>query len=179
MSVLQVPQPTVVKEKRVRDRRKDYKRAEDWNRRARIGLVEERRKSIRRDEDRAEFQYLSWYRDEGEDTPRKVIFDRASLLIRPEGSSKIIDFEGELSYTDHAAIQELLRKTASEDHEQVVLNMKGVTALDSAGLGILMGLHISHSRQGKEISLINLRQSVYRTIVNCGIQKILAVRQAS
>jgi stage II sporulation protein AA (anti-sigma F factor antagonist) len=178
---MQAAQPIPIKEKRVRDRRKDYKKAEEWHRRARIGLVEERRKSIRREEDREDQQFLSWYRDEGSgpETPRRIIFDRASILIRHEGRNQVIDFEGELSYADHAAIQEVVRKIACEDHEGVILNMNGVTAVDSAGLGVLMGIHISQSRQGKEISLVNLRQSVYRTIVNCGIQKILPVKQTS
>jgi anti-anti-sigma factor len=178
MTVLQARQTSTVKEKRVRDRRKDYKAAEEWNRRSRLGLVEERRRSVRREEDKEKYQYLSWYREEtaGPEEPRKIMFDRVNMLIRQEGRRKVIDFEGELSYADHVAIQNVIRDIASDDHEEVVLDLGNLSSIDTAGLGLIVGIHITHARKDKPVTVVNMAPSVHRMVVNCGIQKILTVK---
>jgi len=55
--------------------------------------------------------------------------------------------------------------------------MAKLTGLDSAGLGVLVGIHICQSRKGKAVTVVDVPPTVYRTIVNCGLQKMFAVNQ--
>lgn len=62
---------------------------------------------------------------------------------------------GKLIYTSAGALQTELRRLIPET-KRVVLDLAAMTYLDSFGLGVLAGAHLSAKRQQRQLKLINL-----------------------
>jgi len=62
---------------------------------------------------------------------------------------------GKLIYTSAGALQTELRRLIPET-KRVVLDLAAMTYLDSFGLGVLAGAHLSAKRQQRQLKIINL-----------------------
>lgn len=58
-------------------------------------------------------------------------------------------------------LRERVKSLLVEDKKKIVLNMKDVTYIDSAGLGMLVALHVSARGQGAEMHLCNLGEKFH------------------
>jgi anti-sigma B factor antagonist len=83
-------------------------------------------------------------------------FEPARAAIRQSGSVVIVDLGGRVTVGEGAA---LLRKTIDEvvaaKHKQVVLNLKDLSYVDSAGLGEMVKALTSVRDSGGELKLMN------------------------
>lgn len=69
----------------------------------------------------------------------------------------IVSYDGRIVLgTESAALRERVKSLLVEDRKKIVLNMSKVTYIDSSGLGMLVGLHVSARGQGAEMHLSNL-----------------------
>jgi anti-sigma B factor antagonist len=92
--------------------------------------------------------------------------DRMSLKIdtKTEGGVTIVSCNGRLTFGDEAmALRENLKKILA-DNRQVVLNLGGVTYIDSGGLGTLVGVYSSARGAGADIKLTGLGQRLKDTL---------------
>jgi anti-sigma B factor antagonist len=167
-------------ERRNGDRRKDYKRAEKWHRDSVSGFVAERRRSVRREEDADRSKHFVWYLDEDDKKNgiRRVILDRVSLYLRRDGDTQFIDMSGELSHADHLEVRQILDTIVQVGIPEVVVNLEGLDGVDSAGLGVLVGLRLWQRQHKGQLRLVNVPDSVYRTFMNCRLQKIFCIENA-
>lgn len=58
-------------------------------------------------------------------------------------------------------IQDHVRELLNSEHKSIVLDLHGVTYLDSSGLGQLVGSYATAVSHGAEIKLLNLNKRVY------------------
>ena len=73
-----------------------------------------------------------------------------------EGVS-VVSFNGRIVLGfESAAFRECVKSLLSNGGRKIVLNMSNVTYIDSSGLGMLVGLHVSARSQSAELHLSNL-----------------------
>ena len=92
--------------------------------------------------------------------------DRMALKIesRTDGGVTIISCTGRITFGDEAmTLRENLKKILA-DSRQVVLNLGGVTYIDSGGLGTLVGVYSSARGTGADIKLTGLGQRLKDTL---------------
>jgi anti-sigma B factor antagonist len=73
----------------------------------------------------------------------------------------VVDCNGRIVFGDEAAaLREKIKKLVAENNKQLVLNLAGVSYIDSGGLGTLVGLYTTARNAGGSIKLANLTQRV-------------------
>ncbi len=87
-----------------------------------------------------------------------------SLDVREFGDATVLYCRGRLVYRDEAAaFSSCVAQVLSPGH-RVVLDLSGVDALDSAGLGELVAVFQLGKKQGSEISLAAPRKHILRVL---------------
>lgn len=70
---------------------------------------------------------------------------------------------GKVIFTSSAALQTELRRLIP-DTKRLVLDLAGMTYLDSFGLGVLVGAHLSAKRQQRQLKLINMSSQALQLV---------------
>jgi anti-sigma B factor antagonist len=77
---------------------------------------------------------------------------------REIGNVTIVDLHGKITLGENTGIlRDELRSLMSQGKKQIVLNMAGVTYVDSAGLGELVGAYTTATNQGGSVKLLNMQ----------------------
>src|SRR6201992_524898 len=80
-----------------------------------------------------------------------------NITYKETDGVSIISYNGRIVLgTESAALRERVKSLLVEDRKKIVLNMSDVTYIDSSGLGMLVGLHVSARGQSAELHLSNL-----------------------
>ena len=73
----------------------------------------------------------------------------------------VLECSGRIVFGDEAAaLREQVKDLVASGKKQIVLNLSGVTYIDSGGLGTLVGLYTTARNAGGAIKLANLTQRV-------------------
>lgn len=76
---------------------------------------------------------------------------------RQAGNVTIVDIGGRIVLGEEsAALRELIRGLLEKGHKQILLNLGGVTYIDSSGLGSLVSAFTTVRKQGGVLKLLNL-----------------------
>jgi anti-sigma B factor antagonist len=84
-----------------------------------------------------------------------------SLLLktRRSGNAVILDLAGRLTAGEPTLLlRETLRRFVGGGNQHFILNLAGVSYIDSAGLGELISAHVSVTSQRGKVSLLNLTE---------------------
>jgi anti-sigma B factor antagonist len=87
----------------------------------------------------------------------------ATLTIeqRQRGEVTILDLEGKLTLGEGAAaFRERVRSLLADGHKKVLVNLAGVSYVDSSGVGELVSAYATANRSEAKLKLSNLTQSV-------------------
>jgi anti-sigma B factor antagonist len=80
---------------------------------------------------------------------------------RESGGVIIIDLDGRITLGDGSALlRELIREQINKGHTRLVLNLAGISYLDSTGLGELVSGYRFVKSAGGELKLLNLNKKV-------------------
>lgn len=100
----------------------------------------------------------------------------AKLDLRSETNSGngtvVTKLEGKLSLE---TVHDFIETLRAEPAERLVLDMSGVSFLDSAGVGALVSLFVSRKHHGKTFALAALNRQGYAVIEVSGLLKLLPV----
>jgi anti-sigma B factor antagonist len=78
--------------------------------------------------------------------------------IRHFGNVAVVDLDGKITLGENTGIlRDNLKSLVSQGTKNIVLNMGGVSYIDSAGLGELVGAYTSAANQGGSVKLLNLQ----------------------
>ncbi len=78
--------------------------------------------------------------------------------VRKVGDVSIVDLNGKITLGENTGIlRDELRSLLSQGVKNIVLNMKDVGYVDSAGLGELVGAYTTATNQGGSLKLLNLQ----------------------
>ena len=77
---------------------------------------------------------------------------------RRVGSVAIVDLHGKITLGENTGIlRDELRSLLSQGNKHIVLNLKDVSYVDSAGLGELVGAYTTATNQGGAVKLLHLQ----------------------
>jgi anti-sigma B factor antagonist len=84
------------------------------------------------------------------------------LTTRENGGVTIVDVSGQLTLGEEtSALRSVVRELVAGGSKRIVLNLAGVSYLDSSGLGELIGAHTTVTTAGGEMKLLNLAKRVH------------------
>ena len=69
-------------------------------------------------------------------------------------------------------VNEFLPKLRADSAQRVILDLSGVSFLDSAGVGALVSLFVSRRNQGKEFGLAGLQPQSTAVVTVAGLQNL-------
>lgn len=94
------------------------------------------------------------------------------LTTRSMAGSSVIGCSGRIVLGEESAKLRHVVKEALAECNQIVLDLGGVTHIDSTGLGVLVGLHASAHNAGGGIKLANLNPRLRDLL---GITRLLTI----
>lgn len=96
------------------------------------------------------------------------------MATRSFADTRIVECSGRIVLGDESANFRQLVKEQLSECKQIVLDLGGVTYIDSIALGVLVGLLISAQKAGGDIKLANLKP---RLIDVLGVTKLMTLFQ--
>lgn len=89
-----------------------------------------------------------------------------NVTERKNGSVTILDVSGNITLGDSAdALRDKVRSVLQAGGKQIVVNLSGVSYMDSAGLGELVSAHATSARQGAALKLANATKRLQDLLV--------------
>ena len=87
------------------------------------------------------------------------------IETRDVGEVRILDLQGKMVIGDgDVATRDAVEIAAYDKRTKILLNMQGVKAMDSSGLGELMALHKKAEAEGVELRLLHVEGKVRRVL---------------
>jgi len=84
-----------------------------------------------------------------------------SAKIRRVGDVAVVDLEGRITLGESTGLlRDNFRQLLAQGTKKIVLNLGGVTYVDSAGLGELVGVYTTAKNQGGGVKLLNLQKKL-------------------
>jgi anti-sigma B factor antagonist len=84
-----------------------------------------------------------------------------TAAVRQADGVTIVDLAGRITLGDSACtLRDTVRELIQRGEQRVLLNMKDVTYMDSAGLGELVGAYATMTNRGGHIKLLNADNKV-------------------
>jgi anti-sigma B factor antagonist len=99
---------------------------------------------------------------------------RRTLLIseRTVGDVTILDLQGRLVLDETEHFRRRVEDLVQNNRSKILLNLKDVTYIDSAGVGMMVGKYLSVRRKGGDVKLLHLSPRSHRVMT---ITKLLTV----
>jgi len=95
------------------------------------------------------------------------------IVERQAGDVTILDLEGKITIGEGSvALRTVVRHLLSEGKKKILLNLGGVSYIDSSGIGELVSSFTTVSKEGGSLKLLNLTQKVQDLLA---ITKLLTV----
>ncbi len=102
--------------------------------------------------------------------------------IRRSGDVTILDLDGRISLTDAlwsasgVVLGKAIRELVKQGERKILLNLKGVTYIDSSGIGELTGALTAVQRQGGQLKLVNPIPMVVDLLKTTRLDTIVDIR---
>ena len=85
-----------------------------------------------------------------------------SVNVRHVGDVAVVDLNGRITLGESTGLlRDSLRQLLAQGSKKIILNLAGVSYVDSAGLGELVGLYTTAKNQGGSVKLLHLQNKVH------------------
>ena len=91
------------------------------------------------------------------------------------GTELSIHLEGEVSGVDTKLIFNAIREFKKNTHKMVIIDLSGVTYIDSIGLGTLIDLRQTLSQAGVKLNLSGTRDNVKKLFWDCNLHLLFDI----
>ncbi len=96
-----------------------------------------------------------------------------NIRERQAGDVTVIDMEGKITIGEGSvAVRSAIRRLLEEGKKKILLNLAGVSYVDSSGIGELVSSFTTINREGGQLKLLNLTQKIQDLLA---ITKLLTV----
>ena len=96
-----------------------------------------------------------------------------NIRERQAGDVTILDLEGKITIGEgNVALRTAVRRLVQEGKKKVLLNLSGVSYMDSSGIGELVSSHTTISREQGQLKMLGLGEKIKELLV---ITKLLTV----
>lgn len=104
---------------------------------------------------------------------RRTTMAELDVKERQAGDVTILDMNGEVRIGEGSiALRDAIRNLSAGGKKKILLNLRGVSYIDSSGIGELIANYTTVSRQGGQLKLLNLTDRIQNLLV---ITKLLTV----
>jgi anti-sigma B factor antagonist len=79
-----------------------------------------------------------------------------SATIRQAGQVSVVEVSGKLTSLESGALSNSIAQLLKEGRKQILLNLKGLTYLDSSGIGELVRTYLSVIKRDGEMKVVGL-----------------------
>ena len=87
-----------------------------------------------------------------------------NIQTRQEGSASVVTIQGKVNFEVTAQLRDVIRETvATQQPKLLVINLDGVSFIDSSGLGLLVAARNSVDKSGGKLHLSCLPTTVKKT----------------
>ena len=87
-----------------------------------------------------------------------------NIQTRQEGSASVVTIQGKVNFEVTAQLRDVIRDTVtSQQPKLLVVNLEGVSFIDSSGLGLLVAARNSVDKSGGKLHLCSLPAPVKKT----------------
>jgi len=84
-----------------------------------------------------------------------------NISERKSGETTILDLDGKVVLGEESrALRDAIRRVLDSGEKSVLLNLSGVAAIDSSGLGTLVSCYATARREGASLRLYGLSQRI-------------------
>jgi anti-sigma B factor antagonist len=98
---------------------------------------------------------------------------RMQIEERTVGSVKVLDVKGQITLSDGGTLlKDKINSVVSQGSKHILINLGGVSYVDSSGLGELVGAYTTVTRAGGRLKLENMTKKMYDLMT---ITKLLTV----
>ena len=78
-------------------------------------------------------------------------------VVRDVGEVRVLDLEGKITIgTGDLQLRQLVEESLTAGKNKILINLKGVTHIDSSGIGEMVGCFATVARRGGKMKLENL-----------------------
>lgn len=98
----------------------------------------------------------------------------------PGESTPILTLSGALNFARRNEFLSAMHALSAHEHsgsEHIHIDLAGLEAIDSAGLGLLLTMRDHYGRQGRAITLIKCSQPAREAFRLAGFNKLFAIQQ--
>ncbi len=92
-----------------------------------------------------------------------------------EAGRTVVTVSGEVDVATAPALRECLDRVVGLDEGAVVVDLRGVTFIDSTGLGVLIGAHRASSDAGRELRLVLAEPRILKVFEITGLTDLFAI----
>jgi anti-sigma B factor antagonist len=86
----------------------------------------------------------------------------AKASIRQSGNVTVVDLSGKITLGEGSGmLRTTIKDLVTAGNKNILLNLKDVSYLDSAGLGEMVGSYATVTNQGGQIKLLNVQSKVH------------------
>ncbi len=103
---------------------------------------------------------------------------RMQTTARHIGDISVLDVQGRITVGEgNIMLREVVTNLLEKGNKRILLNLRRVGYIDSAGLGELVRTHISLQRQGGKLKMVNLDQKVQDLLKATSLHRVFDVYQ--
>jgi anti-sigma B factor antagonist len=110
---------------------------------------------------------------------RYLQVDGLGIQSARRGEQHVIVLDGDLEMANVAAIASELSEVEAGDCREIVLDLRGLTFLDSTGIHLLMSAHERATEGGRPLTVVVDDGPVRHVLDVCGVLSILPVKVAA
>lgn len=82
------------------------------------------------------------------------------IETRKNGDVLVLDFDGKLTIASGSAAHDAIAKALADGETKILLDMEGVSSMDSSGVGELMASYTSAKNRGAALKILKLAPRV-------------------
>lgn len=97
------------------------------------------------------------------------------LKERKEQGATILDFEGRFDFSARREFKEAIEQIQERGEQQIILNLEGVSFIDSSALGMLVVAHQNSKLKQGHICLVNPQTYVRQILDLANVPKMIPV----
>ncbi len=93
-----------------------------------------------------------------------------------DGDKITITLQGKITFENTGEIREKMKEILREDSiKHLILNMEGVSFIDSSGLGLLVSIKNTMIRKDGTFSMVNLSDTVRKIMKQTGLDRYFGI----
>jgi anti-sigma B factor antagonist len=81
--------------------------------------------------------------------------------VRDVGAVRVLDLEGKITIgSGDVELRKSVEDAVAAGHNNILLNLQGITHIDSSGIGEMVGVYTTMTRKGGKMKLVNLTPKI-------------------